>query len=139
MALTKNVAYQRRGPARGDNFGYYVAPGEVIYAGSLFGVNAAGYAVRIQTAGIVQFVGMALNGVDNSAGSTPSAVAVVASQDTWALTIAAGGTPSNINAKVYATDDNTLTLAQPGAGFTGVVGYFQGIDNGQTYVKVQGH
>jgi hypothetical protein len=138
MALTQNITVSRRGPARGDAFGYPVAPNEVIYAGGLFGLNASGQAVRIQTAGIVSFVGMALNGVNNLGNANPSATAVVGSNDTFALTVPAA-TPASINAKVYATDDGTLTLAVPGSGFEGIIGYVAGIDNGQTYVKVQGH
>lgn len=138
MALTQNITVSRRGPVRSDAFGYPVAPGEVIYTGGLFGVNASGQAVRIQTAGIVAFAGIALNGVNNVSSSSASGTQAVGSTDTFALNVP-GATPANINAKVYATDDGTLTLTAPTSGFEGMVGFLVGIDNGQTYVKVQGH
>ena len=140
MALTQNITVARRGPPKSNTYGKPVAPGEVIYAGSLFGVNAANQAVRIQTGGIVAFMGMALNGINNVGQSGASQQDVISSNDTYALTVP-GAVPANINAKVYATDDGTLTLTAPGSGFAGVVGYLEDVDavTGQTFVKVQGH
>jgi hypothetical protein len=137
-ALTQNITVARRGAARAESFGYPVAPGEKIFSGGLFGVNSSGQAVRIQTSGMAAFVGMALNGYDNSASSSASTVLVVGSNDVHPLTVPSA-TAANINAPVYATNDGTLTLTQPGSGFEGIVGYLVGIENGQTYVKVQGH
>jgi hypothetical protein len=137
MALTGNITVARRGPARGNAFGYPVAPGETIYAGGLVGVNSSGQAVRIQTSGIVAFVGLAMNGVNN-VGNASAGATVTAANDTFALTVPSA-TDANVNAKVYATDDGTLTLTQPGSGFTGIIGYLVGIDNGQTYVEVKGY
>ena len=137
MALTSNIAPARRGPARGDAFGYPIAPGETIFTGGLIGVNSSGQAVRLQTSGIVAFAGIASNGYNN-AGASAAGPNIVASAGTYALTVP-GATPANINAPVYATDDATLTLAAPGSGFAGKVGYLAGIDNGQTYVSISGH
>ena len=83
------------------------------------------------------FIGIALNGVNNVGNAAPG-YNVTAAYDDFALTVPAA-TVANINAPVYATDDNTLTLAKPGSGFQGIVGYLAGIDNGQTYVQLQGH
>jgi hypothetical protein len=137
MALAKNIAVSRRGPRRGDSFVYPAAPNEVIYTGGLFGVNAAGQAVRIQTSGIVAFVGIADNGVNN-VGNAAAGPNVVGLNDTYALTVP-GATFANINQPVYATDDNTLTLTAPSTGFEGKIGWLVGIENGQTYVEVKGH
>jgi hypothetical protein len=137
MALTQNITVARRGPQRGIAFGYPVAPGEVIYTGGLFGVNSSGQAVRIQTAGIVAFVGLATVGVSNIGSSSASADFAVGAFDDFALTVPSA-TFANINAPVYATDDGTLTLTAPTTGFTGKVGYLAGIENGQTYVRIQG-
>jgi hypothetical protein len=137
MALTASLIVTRRGPRKGSAFGYPVAPGEKIFSGGLVCVNAAGQLVRLQTAGAVAFVGMAQSAYDNS-GSAAAGPIVVAANDSFALAVPSA-TPSNINAKVYATDDATLTLTAPTSGFEGVVGYLEGIDNGQTYVALAGH
>jgi hypothetical protein len=137
MALTSNANPVRRGPRRGDAFGYPVAPGEKIYAGGLVCVNASGQLVRLQTAGASKFVGIAQSGFDNSA-SASAGPTIVAAFDTYCLTVT-GATAANITAPVYATDDATLTLSVPGSGFEGIVGHLVGIDNGQTYVDVKGY
>lgn len=134
MALTGNIAPRRRGYARGDAFGYPVAPNEVVYTGGLTCVNASGQAQRVQSAGSVAFIGIATTGQNNT-GSAVAGDNVVAAFDTYALTVP-GATPTNIGEPVYASDDNTLTLTAPTTGFTGKVGYLAGIDNGQTYVRV---
>jgi hypothetical protein len=137
MALVQNITLARRGPPRGSAFGYPVAPGEKIYTGGVCCINSSGQLVRPQTAGAVTCVGIAQSGYDNTASASPGPV-IVTAFDTFALTVPSA-TPSNINAKVYATDDGTLTLTLPGSGFTGMVGYLAGIDNAQTYVDVKGH
>jgi hypothetical protein len=137
MALTAPAKIDRRGNARGQSFVYPVAPGETIYTGSLCCVNAAGQLVRLQTAGGVAFVGMAMSGYSN-VGNAAAGPGIACSNDEMALTVPAA-TFANINAPVYATDDATLSLAAPGSGFAGKVGVLIGIDNGQTYVKVQGN
>jgi hypothetical protein len=137
MALTANAKIDRRGNARGQSFGYPVAPGETIYSGSLCCVNSAGQLVRLQTAGGVAFVGMAMSYYSN-VGNAAAGPNVVCSNDEMALTVPAASF-ANINATVYATDDGTLQLTAPGSGFAGKVGNLIGIDNGQTYVKVQGN
>ncbi len=137
MALTSSTNPRRRGYAVGDTFGYPVAPSEVVYTGGLTGINAAGQAQRIQTAGTVAFIGIATKGVNNTTVAAPGDN-VIATFDTYALTVPSA-TPANINAPVYASDDNTLTLTLPTTGFTGKVGYLAGIEGGQTYVKLEGH
>lgn len=134
MALSSNSMPRKRGIPRGDAFGYPIAPGEVVYTGGLTCVNSSGQAQRVQTSGSVAFVGIATNNISN-VGQSAAGANIVAAFDTFALTVP-GATAANINAPVYATDDNTLTLTAPGSGFTAVIGYLVGIDNGQTYVKI---
>lgn len=137
MALTSNSNPARRGARRGDAFGYPVAPGEVIYTGGLVCLNASGQLVRLQNAAAATFVGVAQSGYNNTMSAAPGPN-IVADFDTYALVVP-GATAANINAPVYATDDNTLTLTLPTTGFVKIVGYLVGIDNGQTYVDVKGH
>lgn len=137
MAATQNTSPPRRGNSRGPAFGYPIAPGETIYAGGLICVNAAGQAQRLQTAGSVAFVGIAQSGYNNSASANPGPN-VVGAFDEFQYVVP-GATPSNISAPVYATDDNTLTLAAPTTGFEKIVGYLIGIDSGKTYVGFASH
>lgn len=137
MALTGNVSPARRGYSRGNSFGYPIAPGEKIFTGSLIGVNASGYAQRVQTAGTVAFIGIAEKGYDNSGSSAPGPT-IVAQNDCFRLVVP-GAIFANIGAAVYATDDATLTLTAPTSGFEGVIGHLAGIENGATWVALNNH
>ncbi|OYV40408.1 MAG: hypothetical protein B7Z80_04595 [Rhodospirillales bacterium 20-64-7] len=137
MASTQNSAPSRRGNSRGPAYGYPIAPGEKIYSGSLVCVNALGQSVRPQTAGALNFVGIAQNSIDNSASATAGGN-IVAAMDDFAYPVPTA-TASNITAPVYCTDDNTLTLSVPGTGFAKVVGHISGIDNGKTFVEFKGY
>jgi hypothetical protein len=137
MALSAGLYVSRRGAARGNDFGYPVAPGEKVWRGGICCLNSAGYIVRPQTAGALVAVGIADRDLDNTASASPSGTSVVATRGCWGLTVPSA-TPANVEAPVYATDDGTLTLAQPGSGFTGQIGTLSGIDNGQTYILIIG-
>ena len=137
MALLQNTSPSRRGNSRGPAFGYPIAPGETIYSGGMICVNAAGQAQRLQTAGSLAFIGIAQHGYNNSASAAVGPT-VVGAMDEYMFPVPAA-TTANINAPLYATDDNTLTLVKPTTGFEGVVGYLIGIDNGNTYVGFSGH
>ena len=139
MALTKDVALSRRGPpARSGSFGYPVAPNEIIYRGGLIGINATFQAQRLQTAGTVAFIGVADNQVNNlgNAAATPTGQYVTAERGTYQLAVP-GAVAANIGALVYATDDNTLTLASGTAGAV-QIGTLVGFENGLTYVQITG-
>lgn len=137
MALAANIAPARRGFSTGRRFGAPIAPGEVIYTGGLTALNASGQAQRIQTAGSVAFLGIAERG-SNNAASAAAGDTIIGQMDCYKLPVP-GATPANIGAPVYATDDNTLTLTKPGAGFEGVIGYLAGIENGATWVELSNH
>lgn len=137
MAATQNTSPARRGNSRGPAFGYPIAPGEKIFAGGLICVNAAGQSQRLQTAGSIAFIGVAQSGYDNTNSAAPGPN-IVGAFDEFQYVVPAA-TPSNIQAPVYATDDNTLTLTAPTIGFEKVVGYLIGIDSGKTYVGFSGH
>jgi hypothetical protein len=126
----------RRGsrPSAGE-FGGPVAAGEIIWSGGLLAYNASGGLQRIQTAGSVSFAGLASKNYNNSASASAASVGMEAMKGTFALTVPAA-TCANVNAAVYATDDNTLTLTNTGSLLQ--VGTLAGIENGQTYVKLLG-
>jgi uncharacterized membrane protein (DUF2068 family) len=134
MALTADAAYQRRGLPGRNEFGYPVAAGEKVFRGSIIAVNAAGAVVRVQTAGAVQIIGLADHFLDNSGSASVSTDRVVGLKGTYALTVPSA-TAANINATVYASDDNTLTLTQ---GTLLAAGVLVGIEGGQTFVQMIG-
>lgn len=147
MALSAGFNLTRRGAGNGrSNFGYPVAPGVTIWRGGIMGLNAAGQLQPIQTAAgtvngvtttaCVAFAGVAQQDYNNSgqAGVGPT---IVAMRECFALTVPAA-TFASIDAPVYAVDDGTTTLTQPTTGFTGAIGTLTGIDNGQTFVLIEG-
>ncbi len=92
--------------------------------------------VRPQTAGAVAFAGLSTATSDNSAGTTAGPT-IVAERGAFALAVIAA-TVSDLGKPVYATDDNTFTLTAPTAGFTASIGTLTGIENGQTWVLLEG-
>jgi hypothetical protein len=137
MAATKDSAPARRGKSRGAAFGYPVAPGEKIFKGTVMCVNAAGQSVRPQTAGALAFIGISESGYDNTGSSAPGPK-ITGQFDDFKFPVP-GASYTNIGAPVYATDDNTLTLAAPGSGFEKSVGHIAGIEGGATFVEFSAH
>lgn len=137
MALSAGFNLSRRGARAGrSDFGYPAAPGVTIWRGGIMGLNAAGQLQPIQTAATVSFAGVAERDYNN-AGNASAGPTVVASRESYALTVP-GATYANIGAPVYATDDATLTLTVPTSGFEGAIGTLVGIEGGQTYVLMAG-
>jgi hypothetical protein len=135
MALTADVVLKRRGPPKGGEYGYYVAPGEKVFRNSLVGLNAAGQMQRIQTSGTVAFLGLAAMAYDNTASAAASVTPVEALRGIWRLVVPSA-IPANLNATVYVVDDNTLTLTQSGSLL--VAGNLDGIEAGFTWVRLLG-
>lgn len=136
MALLANAQVTRRGrPSNGRTFGYPVAPGETIWGGGLVGLNSSGQMQRLQTVGTVVFVGLADRDLSNAVNAAASSILVEAMKGCFGLTVPSA-TAANINAPVYATADNVLTLSNTGAPLQ--IGTLVGIDNGQTFVAILG-
>jgi hypothetical protein len=113
MALSAGYGPARRGapPLAGAVFGGLVAAGEKVWRGGMMGYNAAGALQRLQTAGSVAFGGMASKDYDNTAGAVPACSPPMEGlRGVFALTVPNAGF-ANIGQPVYATDDNTFTLA----------------------------
>jgi hypothetical protein len=138
MALTKPFSPARYGNSRGRRFAYPVAPGETIWAGGMVCVNSSGQLVRPQTSGAAAFVGIAQSSLSNAGNSAASTQYVEAWCDEFYYAVPSA-TAANINAPVYATDDNTLTLSAPGSGFEARVGSLIGFDNGNAVVDFRGY
>ncbi len=140
MALTQGTKVDRRGPPAAGEFGYYVAPGEQIWRGSLCGLNAAGQLIRWQTATVVVFAGIAMQDYSNVGNAAASPVAVPVARGLWQIAVPAV-TFANLNANVYASDDSTLTLTL-GTGIEAIpVGTVNGFENGSLalpYIRLAG-
>lgn len=136
MALSADVRYARRGMRGSDNeFGYAVLGGEMIYLGSVVGVNGAGTVQRLQTAGTEALsIGLADRQVNNTLSTSDAKVVIL--KGTWRIPVPAA-TAANIGANVYATDDGTFTLNSGAAGAV-LFGTLAGIDGGATYVRING-
>jgi hypothetical protein len=116
MALTSGVQDPiRRGqPPTAGAFGYPIAPGEQIWRGGLLAVNSAGQAQRIQTAGSLQFIGIADQDYNNTASGVAGPL-IEAKRGTWRLPVSGASFP-NLGQNVYASDDNTLSLTNAETG-----------------------
>lgn len=137
MALSADARYARRGTGFHNEFGYPVAPGETVYLGSVVGVNASGQVQRLQTAGTEALsIGIADRALNNAGNAAASATPVVILKGTWRIPVPAA-TAANIGANVYATDDGTFTLNSGAAGAV-LLGTLAGIDNGATFVRING-
>ena len=137
-ALTADIIPLRRGaePTR-NTFGYPIAPGEKVFRGSIVGINAAGQIQRAQTAGTVILLGLSNLNYDNTGSAVPGPI-IVPMKGTWGLVVPAA-TPSNIQQAVYATDDATCTLASTTGSLANLaLGTLAGLDNGLTFVSIQG-
>jgi len=133
MALTQGYAPARRGTPVNGEFGYPVAAGEKVFRGGLLALTNAGTLVRVGNGAAVAFAGLSGADYDNSASAAVSPVAIEIKKGIYPLAVPSA-TTANVNAAVYATDDNTLTLTNTGALLQ--VGTLAGIENGQTYVKL---
>ena len=143
MALTGDQKYNRRGDPKSSNeFGYPVAPGEIIYRGSLIGLNAAGYIQRVQTVGTIVFLGVSDRQVDNRL-AVVAGPGATGQKGTWIIPVSGTITAANIGAPLYALDDNTLQLAGTSVSGTTTTtllsaGTLSGLDNGLTAISIVG-
>ena len=137
MALTAGFPPKRRGqvPPAGE-FAYPVRASTKIFEGGMVGIDSSRNLVPINTAAAlaVAFVGMAARTYDNSANGSASTDKVSALKGTYLITVP-GAAAANVNAAVYATDDNTYTLT---AGSNLQIGTLAGFDGAQTFVKLLG-
>lgn len=135
MALSAAKLRVRRGPEpAGTRFGYSVRAGARIWQGGLMALDSSGNAVPVGHANAAVFAGIAGSDLDNTGGGAASAGKVEALKGVYAITVPAA-TAANLNAAVYATDDDTATLT---VGSNLKIGDLVGIEGGQTYVKILG-
>lgn len=95
---------------------FQVGGAETIYKGGFVSVDSSGYAAPLAAAEL--FVGIAVAGIDNSAGSDGDLTVKCFTQGDFEHALS-GAAITDIGAAVYATDDGTLTLTPTSNSFVG--------------------
>lgn len=93
---------------------YPVAATTTIYEGTLVAINSSGYLVEATTTSTLKVVGMALESVDNSAGSNGDKYCNV-QQGVARWVNGASITLSSVGALVYVVDNETVTTSAAGS------------------------
>lgn len=104
----------------GIDFEFPVAANQIIFAGSMVGINAAGYAVKMSAITTLRSVGVAQAKVDNTGGASGDknvrvrrGTFLFANGESIALT--------DVGATAYANDDQTLFKTSTGRSVTGII------------------
>jgi len=127
MAASRDLNIVQRLP--GTRFGYKVKGGVRIWGRALVALDAQGLAVPVGSSGAVQFAGIAESGIDNRDGAD-GAQTVSLLRDVRGFNFSV--TPADLSKAVYASDDETLTLATTGLR----VGVIVGLDQGLVWVDL---
>jgi hypothetical protein len=128
MAATDDIIRPRR--PEPDSYGFPVLGGIQIFRGTMAGITAAGAAVPATHASCVALIGFAAERVDNRNGATGSQ-SINLKKGVYKITLA-GATPADINKPVYASADDTFTLA---AGALLQAGVLHAIDTDGIWLK----
>ena len=107
---------------RGDTryMGGVVAAATILYGGTMVFVNASGYLDDDTNSGANKFAGIAPERYDNSGGANGEVKAKIENQGYFVLS-GSGFTQADVGAKVYASDNYTLTKTAAGNSFVGVI------------------
>lgn len=121
MAITANkeVAMKNAGVIQQ----YPVAAAATIFKGSSVMVSAAGYATSLTPTASTQFVGVALEKIDNSAGAA-GAKYIRVYRDGSHSVVAVGQTQANVGDTVYWTDNETVGASASTRQLAGVITEF---------------
>ena len=131
LAVSRTMEFKQRTDPRGDLVELPVAAATKIYSGAFVGMLATGYVqpyvgstVATTLTGFDRLVGVAVEEIDNSAGSAgDKTVRVLIS---GAIYHAVSGLAiTDVGAPVFASDDNTLTKVALGNVFAGWVERFE--------------
>lgn len=107
LAKNKNVTQQD-----GDILSLKQAAAK-IYKGSMCKINAAGYLAPCAPEAGSSFAGVAVQASDNSGGNAGDIEGLVFAKPGECFEFAASGmAQSDVNSKVYATDDETVTTTE---------------------------
>ena len=112
-----------------------VVASDIIYKGALVKHNAAGYLAPCAAEAGSSFAGIAYEQVDNSAGAAGDLSCRVIKEGAFLLE-GTGFVQADVGSKVYATDDQTITLVPlAGSQLVGVIEQF--VSSTKVYVKIK--
>jgi hypothetical protein len=107
-ALAANVDRKEK---EGMLLAHPVVASDIIYAGALVKHNAAGYLAPCAAEAGAVFAGVAIEKVDNSAGSAGDLSCRVKKTGAFLMS-GTGFSQANVGASVYASDDDTVSTTQ---------------------------
>jgi hypothetical protein len=114
-----------------------LAASTTIYQGTLTFENTSGYLVGIVAAGANTFAGVAIDNVDNSAGSAGDLSAEVWQEGDFELS-GSGFTQGDVGAIAYATDNYTVTTNSSAATRIGKIVRFVSTTRVVVNIDIQG-
>jgi hypothetical protein len=132
LAADKAIQY-----TEGVELGFPVINADIIYAGALVSVNAAGYAVPgADSAGQI-FVGVATERKDNSSGGAGDLSVAVRRRGLFKMTFATAITQANVGDNVFLVDDDSVDLAANVTNkiFCGIIAAY--IDSTHAWVDIE--
>lgn len=130
-ALTENKKLDEK---VGKLVAHPVVASDIIYQGALVKVNAAGYLAPCSSEAGAVFAGVAYEQKDNSAGAAGAVSCRVQKEGRFLMT-GSGFSQANVGDKVYASDDQTLTLTNAvGLQCVGVIDEY--VSATQAWVKI---
>jgi hypothetical protein len=102
----------------GEYQDYPVVASDIIYEGAIVGISS-GYARPIQAGDT--YLGVAVQTVDNSAGSAGDKNVRVATTIPFVMDVTGVSDVTSVTLPVYASDDDTLTLTEGSNSLVGIV------------------
>ncbi len=131
MALTRDLSNWKAGPIGRMPTDQPVAANAKWWTGSIIGYNAAGFLDTVDNAAAGNVVGIAPCAVDNTGGADDALRAQIILEQT--VDLAAGViVMSDVGGPIFASDDNTLQIADNGK----LVGSLDAIRNGFARIRI---
>jgi hypothetical protein len=134
MTLAADKALQY---TEGVELSFPVVATDIIYAGSLVCVNAAGYALPgADTAGLI-FQGIAVEQVDNSTGNAGDKTVVLRRRGLIKMTLGTAISQANVGDNVFLVDDESVDIAAQTTNdiFCGIIAGY--IDSTHAWVDIE--
>ena len=132
LAADKKTEY-----TQGQELGFPVINADIIYAGALVSVNAAGYALPgSDTAGQI-FQGVAMDHQDNSSGAAGEKTVTLLRRGLFKMTLGTAISQANVGDNVFLVDDQTVDVTAQVTNkiFVGIIASY--IDSIHAWVDIE--